>query len=647
MKTVNIGILAHVDAGKTSLTERLLFDTGVIDRLGSVDAGTTQTDTGAIERERGITIRSAVASFNVGDRRVNLIDTPGHSDFVAEVERALAVLDGAVLVISAVEGVQPHTRVLMKTLKSLRLPTLIFINKIDRMGARTGALLADIRRLLTPDLAPMGTVRDAGTPQARFIRYAQLDAQSTWAPVLAEHDDELLATLIDDRLPPYADVEMELRRQTAAGVVIPVLFGSALTGAGMPDLLDLVGRMLPAAPVPEGTTRARVFAIERRSGGQKIAYARSYGGELRPRQRVTVYRRMSDGGTESYHAQITGLRVVGGTDDSPLESGFIAAIQGLAAVRIGDQIGTDAHLDAASYFAKPSLETVVRPADGVHTVALHAALINLADEDPLIQTRVTADGETGVLLYGEVQKEVIGATLADVYGIPALFSPSEIVHSEHVVGTGAHVHWLPEGFGVTVGLRVSPGSGVNYRIESEFGTLIPSFHAAVEETVRRSLEQGFYGWPITDVTVTLTHSRYGPGTAPGHFRDVVPLILAAAIRRAGTRVYEPCHRFEADVPAERLGVVTSFLAHLGVRIDGTDETPGGWAITGEIPARLVYQAQRRLPGLTNGEGAWSSVPGGDRAVVGRPPVRPRTDGNPFNRIEYMRFLAQRNLVIAG
>lgn len=152
--TLNIGILAHVDAGKTSLTERLLFDHGAIDRLGSVDTGDTRTDDGAIERQRGITIRSAVASFTVGGTRINLIDTPGHSDFIAEVERALEVLDGAVLLLSAVEGVQAQTRVLMRTLRRLRLPTLVFVNKIDRAGARAEGLLADIRRRLRRRASP-------------------------------------------------------------------------------------------------------------------------------------------------------------------------------------------------------------------------------------------------------------------------------------------------------------------------------------------------------------------------------------------------------------------------------------------------------------------------------------------------------------
>src|SRR6201996_6171946 len=156
MSTLNLGILAHVDAGKTSLTERLLFAAGVIDRVGSVDAGSTQTDSMALERQRGITIKAAVVSFAIDDVTVNLIDTPGHPDFIAEVERVLSVLDGAVLVISAVEGVQPQTRVLLRALRRLRIPTLIFVNKIDRGGAHTERVLHAIAEKLSPAIIPMG-----------------------------------------------------------------------------------------------------------------------------------------------------------------------------------------------------------------------------------------------------------------------------------------------------------------------------------------------------------------------------------------------------------------------------------------------------------------------------------------------------------
>ncbi|MGQ4428635.1 GTP-binding protein, partial [Streptomyces violaceoruber] len=211
MRTLNIGILAHVDAGKTSLTERLLFDHGAVDRLGSVDAGDTRTDDGGIERRRGITIRSAVAAFTVGDTRVNLIDTPGHSDFVAEVERALEVLDGAVLLLSAVEGVQARTRVLMRALRRLRLPTIVFVNKIDRAGARTDGLLGDVRRLLTPHVAPLTEVVDAGTPRARVTRRPP-DGRT--AEALAEVDTEVLAALVDGPEPTGEDVARALAART-------------------------------------------------------------------------------------------------------------------------------------------------------------------------------------------------------------------------------------------------------------------------------------------------------------------------------------------------------------------------------------------------------------------------------------------------
>src|SRR5690348_2049994 len=163
MRTLNLGIVAHVDAGKTSLTERLLYSAGIIDTIGSVDAGTTQTDTLALERQRGITIKSAVVSFTIAGVAVNLVDTPGHPDFIAEVERVLSLLDGAVLVVSAVEGVQPQTRILMRTLRRLRIPTLLFVNKIDRGGADPARVLDDIRTRLASEAFPMGTVEAAGT----------------------------------------------------------------------------------------------------------------------------------------------------------------------------------------------------------------------------------------------------------------------------------------------------------------------------------------------------------------------------------------------------------------------------------------------------------------------------------------------------
>ena len=213
-KTLNLGILAHVDAGKTTLTERLLYGAGVIDTPGSVDKGTTQTDSLALEQRRGITIKSAVVSFSVDDVTVNLIDTPGHPDFIAEVERVLGVLDGCVLVLSAVEGVQPQTRVLMRALQRLEVPSLLFVNKIDRAGADPERVLDEIEQRLTHAVVPMGSADGLGTRAASFAAFGSADG--------------------------------ELVQRSRAGELNPVFFGSALTGAGTEDLTRGIAGLLPA-----------------------------------------------------------------------------------------------------------------------------------------------------------------------------------------------------------------------------------------------------------------------------------------------------------------------------------------------------------------------------------------------------------------
>ncbi len=263
--TLNLGILAHVDAGKTTLTERLLYAAGVIDEVGSVDDGTTQTDSLALERQRGITIKSAVVSFAIGDVTVNLIDTPGHPDFIAEVERALSVLDGAVLVISAVEGVQPQTRILMRALQRLRVPALLFVNKIDRRGAGYDRVLRAISQRLTPTIVAMGSGHDLGTRAAGFTPFGEYDGAfaTRLAEVLAEHSDPILALYVNGG-PPVSQrrLRAELAAQTRQVQAHPVYFGSALTGAGVDALMSGIAELLPAAGRdPGGQVSGRVFKI--------------------------------------------------------------------------------------------------------------------------------------------------------------------------------------------------------------------------------------------------------------------------------------------------------------------------------------------------------------------------------------------------
>ncbi|PBC59636.1 GTP-binding protein [Streptomyces sp. Tue6028] len=620
MHTLNIGILAHVDAGKTSLTERLLFDGGSIDRLGSVDAGDTRTDDGAIERQRGITIRSAVAAFRTGDVQVNLIDTPGHSDFIAEVERALEVLDGAVLLLSAVEGVQAQTRVLMRTLRRLGLPTLVFVNKIDRAGAREGTLLDDVRRLLTPYVVPLSRVSALGTPDARVLPRPLDDVA---AGALAEVDPGVLAALVDGPPPTPDELEAALAARTADGSVHPVLFGSAIGGQGVADLVARLIRLVPGptvVPSSSGEPRGTVFAVRPGPGGDRTAWLRLYEGEVRQRQRLVFRRRESDGRTAQVPGRALGMQVVGRPEADRLTPGNIAVLRGAGALRVGDRLGPSG--DRAQQFAAPTLETLVRARCPEQAAALRAALLALADQDPLLHAGPAASGSTALLLYGEVQKEVLAATLAQDFGIEADFEPSRVRLLERPVGTGEACEEIQRhghvGYWATIGLRVEPGprgSGGVFTYETELGALPRAFHQAIEDTVHATLLSGPRGRPVTDYRVTLVRSGFAaPISTAADFRGLTSVVLHRALERAGTRVYEPYHAFEVEIPLDALAAVTAHLAACGAEFGATTGGRTSWLVTGELPAGKVRDVEVRLPGLTHGEGVWWSRVSGDRPV---------------------------------
>ncbi|MCE6996057.1 TetM/TetW/TetO/TetS family tetracycline resistance ribosomal protection protein [Saccharothrix sp. S26] len=647
-------MLAHVDAGKTSLTERLLFDRGRIPRLGSVDAGDTQTDSGELERRRGITIRSAVAWFALpdpvlGDLQVNLVDTPGHPDFIAEVERALSVLDGAVLVISAVEGVQAQTKVLMRSLRRLRLPTLVFVNKVDRMGARYDDLLAEIRRRLTPAVVPMVRVDRLGTRDAGVVArsFADRSFAAEVAELVADHDLSVLGRVIDGDLP--ADLAGPLREQACRGLVHPVYFGSALSGVGTAELVDGVRRFLAPRPASSDDVRGTVFAVERTGKGEKVAYLRLFSGTLHARQQVAFRRRDPSGGVEEHRGRIAGLEVVGGRC-GPLTAGDIGKLRGLPQVRVGDRVGADDDGPTA-HFSPPILESVVRPERSGREVELHAALTRLADEDPLIRTRTAAGGATSVLLYGAVQREVIAERLAREFGIEAVFEQARPVYFERPRGRGEAVHEFsprgPNDFWQTVGVRVEPlppGSGTTFTRQAHLGLLPKAYHRAIEEAVTTTLRQGLHGWEVTDCAVTITRVGYeAPNTVAADFRHLTPVVLLRALRQAGSAVHEPGYRIEVEVPDDALSAVTGLLLSLEADLGPAVESGPGWLVPGTIPARCLHDLAVALPGLTRGEGSVCHEPGPARRVRGPAPTRARTDGNPLDPDEYLRFLSNRNL----
>ncbi|KQZ90025.1 hypothetical protein ASD62_12680 [Phycicoccus sp. Root563] len=630
MRTLTVGVVAHVDAGKTSLTERILHEAGVLDRPGSVDAGDTRTDSLELERRRGITIRSAVASFEWHDTLVNLVDTPGHSDFVAEVERSLAVLDAAVLVVSAVEGVQAQTLVLMRALQRLGLPTLLFVNKLDRAGADPDRVLAQVGERLTAEAVPLGAADAPGSPHAAYLAFAASDGE-----------------------------QADLREGTRAARVQPVVFGSAITGAGVPALLDALTDLVaeengPALATEDDALEApagTVFKLDRSPSGTRLTYVRLRRGTLRVRDRLALAGREPE--------RVTGVEVFGPDGlqrASQVEAGRIAVLRGPTTARVGDRFGPHGQGTRDVELGRPSLETVVDPVDPRQRGRLFTALTELAEQDPLIDLRLDdGRGEVAVSLYGEVQKEVIATFLEEDHGVAATFRPTTPICVERVRAVAA-AHQLidvsPNPFLATVGLRVEPaevGHGIELGLEVELGSMPPAFFAAVREGAGLTLGEAVHGWAVPDCRVVVTHSGYYPRQSAMHagfdkkmsstaadFRSLARLVLAEALARAGTVVCVPVHRFELEVPQDLVGVVLAELPHHRAVPHTTrvpDRSLGAAAVlSGDVPAGEVHGLAQRLPHLTRGEGVLTTVLDHHAPITGPPPERSRARPDPFAQV---------------
>ena len=669
MRTLNLGILAHVDAGKTTLTERLLFTAGAIDRIGSVDAGTTQTDSLELERERGITIRSAVASFLIDDLAVNLVDTPGHPDFIAEVERVLGILDGAVLVVSAVEGVQPQTPLLFRALQRLHVPTLLFVNKIDRPGADAQRVLEAMARRLSPAVVPMGTVRDAGRREAAFVPFGPDDevGRVALAEALAERDDSILRAFVRDD-PALSPVRLreKLGAQIRLGRVYPVYFGSAAMGAGIDELLaGVAGLPSGTRGDPEAEVSGRVFKIERTSGGERVAYVRLFTGTLRPRQRVRV-----GGGEEVKPTSIRVFAPAASPRRDVLGAGEMATVRGLGAVRVGDAIGAPPPSQAeTARFLRPALEAVVFPLRPEQAGSLRAALAQLAEQDPLINVRQDDHRhEISVSLYGDVQKEVIQATLERDYGIAADFRettvvcierPASVGEAEEVIRaktktniTGRSSPQSTNPFTATLALLIEPGpigSGIAFRTEVEvryvplyiFHT-VEAFTTQMQAYVCEALAEGLHGWQVTDCRVTLTDCGYAsPVTTAADLRRLTQLVLTRALDRAGTWVCEPLADLTLEMPSSTAAGVLAALGRLGGRVRGQFSANGLSKVDALMPLATVRSLQHQLPGLSMGEGILETRPGGYQPVGDRPPTRRRSSPSPLDRDAWLASLSTR------
>ena len=580
------------------------------------------------------------------------------------------MLDAAVLVVSAVEGVQPQTPLLFRALRRLRVPTLIFVNKIDRAGAGDRRVMEVMARRLSPSVVPMERVHDAGGPTATVVPFAPEERthRATLTEILAEHDEAILRAYVDGAASlPSARLREHLSAQVRRALVHPVYFGSASLGIGVDELLAGINELVAVAtPAADGPVSGRVFKIERTPAGERVAYVRMFSGTLRQRERVPV-------GTGE-DAKATSIRVfapAGAARRDIVAAGEMATIRGLGAVRVGDAIGTPRPGDeATARFPRPALEAVVLARKPEEHGSLRAALAQLAEQDPLIDVRQDdTRHEIWVSLYGEVQKEVIGATLERDYGIAVDFRetttvcierPARVGEADEVIRARTHTNITGRSsplstnpFKSTLSLRIEPaasGSGIEFRSEVRDVRLVPlylfhtvdTFVAQMEAHVREALAEGLAGWQVTDCRVTMTDCGYlSPITSAADFRRLTHLVLMTALERAGTWVCEPLSAITLEIPSSTASGVLATLGRHGGRVRGQFSVNGLSTVSAVLPVGRVRQLQAQLPGLSMGEGILEARPDGYQPIGSDPPRRKRSSPSPLDRDAWLASLSKR------
>lgn len=630
----NIGIFAHVDAGKTTLTEQLLYQSGAIRHLGRVDHGTTQTDSLALERERGISIISMPTSYNYQGRKVNIIDTPGHVDFVAEVERSMLVLDGAILVISAKEGVQSHTKLLFNALKRMAVPTLIFVNKVDRMGVEIAKVLTAIRKYLTQAICVMQEVSGVGSKQAQ-LHPVSLTPDDALIELLSTADETLLVDYLDGQPLTHDRLYQALQQAVAARVAYPVLFGSALNGIGIPELLVEINHLLPDfAPLATAETSGVVFKVLRQHVKKgRTCMVKLTAGHLALRgflgeDRVTGLSRW-------HHGQVEAVPV--------LQAGDIAMVMGLHHLPVGATFGQGTR-NKGFALGKPTLKVKILAERSAQRQELLEALTIMADNDPYLSYQMNAfNDDIYITLFGYVQMEIVQETLRRDYGVETQMADPMTIYMETPRGVAeAAVTMYEDGlpFHAAVGFRIEPlprGSGIQYGSEVTTGYLKQMFQNGVEDGARAYLDQGLHGWELTDMKITLISYEFSsPVSTPSDYRTLSPLVLFDALKKVGTKLLWPMGEYQVVLPTLHMGRAMSDLRQMKATIEEPVIEGEMCTITGIIPVDLCHNYQMAVHEYTGGVGYFDlKVTGYEDAPADINKERPRFKLDPANRKEYL------------
>ena len=634
MNIINIGILAHVDAGKTTLTERLLYASGTISEPGSVEKGTTRTDTMFLERQRGITIQTAVTSFQWHSCKVNIVDTPGHMDFLAEVYRSLAVLDGAILVLSAKDGVQAQTRVLFHALRKLNIPTIIFINKIDQVGIDLEGVYQSVRDKLSADIIIKQTVSLSSK-----ITLTENTSAEVWDSVI-ENNDELLAKYIAGESISQKELAQEEQRRVQDASLLPVYHGSAKNGLGIQQLMDaVIGLFQPTKEQGSAALCGRVFKVEYTDCGQRLVYLLLYSGTLRLRDTVAL------AGREKL--KITEMRIPSKGEIVRTDTAHKGEIVILPSdsLRLNDILGDKTQLprEMWSDVPFPMLRTTITPKTAEQRDRLLDALTQIADTDPLLHYEVDSTTHEIILSFlGRMQLEVVSALLTEKYKIETAVKEPTVIYLERplkVASHTIHIEVPPNPFWASIGLSVTPlplGSGVKYKSRVSLGYLNQSFQNAVMDGIRYGLEQGLCGWNVTDCKICFEYGLYySPVSTPADFRSLAPIVLEQALKKSGTQLLEPYLSFTLYAPQEYLSRAYHDAPKYCATIETAQIKKDEVVFTGEIPARCIQAYRTDLAFYTNGRSVCLTELKGYQATVGEPVIQPRRPNSRLDKVRHM------------
>lgn len=578
MENIVMGILAHVDAGKTTLSEGMLYLSGTVRKLGRVDHKDAFLDTYSLERDRGITIFSKQAVFSLGNRRINLLDTPGHVDFSAEMERTLQVLDYAVLVISGADGVQGHTETLWKLLKLYEIPTFIFINKMDQPGTDRESLLTELKERLDEGCIVFGKGKNVESLEE-----------------IAMTDEAVLDYFMEHETVRNEDICRLIRERK----IFPCYFGSALKLDGVQELLaGFEEYMKPFDGKKE--FGARVFKISRDDKGERLTFLKVTGGKLVVKMPINK------------EEKINQIRIYSGAKYeavNEVEAGGVCAVTGLSSSYIGQGLGVEK--GTAAPFLEPVLTYQMILPEGADTTKVLRELKQLEEEEPLLNIVWNpALEEIHVQLMGEVQTEILKTMIAERFHLDVEFGTGKIVYKETikspVVGVG---HYEPLRHYAEVHLKMEPleaGSGLVFDTDCSEDVLDRNWQRLILTHLQEREHPGVLtGAPITDMKITIVAGRaHLKHTEGGDFRQATYRAVRQGLKSAESVLLEPWYSFVLEVPSEQVGRAMSDIGQMNGSFEGpeAENKQGMVRLTGTAPASEMRDYQREVWAYTKGRG---------------------------------------------